>query len=134
MSETKSTAAPTKRTTKSRSTASKSGTEVFEDVAAPDKTQGNSTSPKQGGGLERIREIPVLISVELGRRTMSVSELLDLGQGSVVELDALAGEPVNLLVNNHPVANGDIVTVDDKYGIRITEILTSSERIQKLRT
>jgi flagellar motor switch protein FliN/FliY len=79
-----------------------------------------------------IMEIPVTLSVELGQTRLTIRELLDLAQGSVVELDGLAGEPMSILVNGYLIAQGEVVVVDEKYGIRITEIVTRSERIHKL--
>ena len=86
----------------------------------------------QSRELDVIMEIPVTLSVELGRTRMTIRELLDLAQGSVVELDGLAGEPMNILINGYLIAQGEVVVVEDKYGIRITDIITPSERIHKL--
>lgn len=89
-----------------------------------------------GGGasrdLEMIMDIPVKLSVELGRTRITIKQLLELAQGSVIELDGLAGEPMDILINGYLVAQGEVVVVEDKYGIRITEIVTPSERVQKL--
>lgn len=88
-----------------------------------------------GGGmrdLEMIMNIPVKLSVELGRTRITIKQLLELAQGSVVELDGLAGEPMDIMINGYLIAQGEVVVVDDKYGIRITEIITPSERVQKL--
>lgn len=82
--------------------------------------------------LEMIMDIPVKLNVELGRTRLTIRQLLELSQGSVVELDGLAGDPMDILINGYLVAQGEVVVVDDKYGIRITEIITPSERIQKL--
>ncbi|WP_353978874.1 flagellar motor switch protein FliN [Salinicola endophyticus] len=79
-----------------------------------------------------IMDIPVKLSVELGRTRITIKQLLELAQGSVVELDGLAGEPMDILINGYLIAQGEVVVVDDKYGIRITEIITPSERVQKL--
>jgi flagellar motor switch protein FliN/FliY len=93
-------------------------------------------TPKGGGGnmrdLEMIMDIPVKLSVELGRTRITIKQLLELAQGSVVGLDGLAGEPMDILINGYLIAQGEVVVVDDKYGIRITEIITPSERVQKL--
>lgn len=86
----------------------------------------------QSRELDVIMEIPVTLSVELGRTRMTIRELLDLAKGSVVELDGLAGEPMNILINGYLIAQGEVVVVEDKYGIRITDIITPSERIHKL--
>jgi flagellar motor switch protein FliN/FliY len=82
--------------------------------------------------LDMIRDIPVKIDVELGRTEMTIKELLQMSQGSVVELDGLAGDPMRILVNGYPIAKGEVVVVDGKYGIRITEIVTPSERVSKI--
>lgn len=89
-----------------------------------------------GGGsmrdLEMIMDIPVKLTVELGRTRITIKQLLELAQGSVIELEGLAGEPMDILINGYLIAQGEVVVVDDKYGIRITEIITPSERVQKL--
>ncbi|GAA5178722.1 MULTISPECIES: flagellar motor switch protein FliN [Halomonadaceae] len=82
--------------------------------------------------LEMIMDIPVKLTVELGRTRLTIKQLLELAQGSVIELDGLAGEPMDILINGYLIAQGEVVVVDDKYGIRITEIITPSERVQKL--
>ncbi|MCE8019873.1 flagellar motor switch protein FliN [Halomonas sp. MCCC 1A11036] len=82
--------------------------------------------------LEMIMDIPVKLTVELGRTKLTIKQLLELAQGSVIELDGLAGEPMDILINGYLIAQGEVVVVDDKYGIRITEIITPSERVQKL--
>lgn len=86
-------------------------------------------SPRE---LEMIMDIPVKLSVELGRTRITIKQLLELAQGSVLALDGLAGEPMDILINSYLIAQGEVVVVDDKYGIRITEIITPSERVQKL--
>lgn len=82
--------------------------------------------------LEMIMDIPVKFTVELGRTRITIKQLLELTQGSVVELDGLAGEPMDILINGYLIAQGEVVVVEDRYGIRITEIITPSERVQKL--
>ena len=84
------------------------------------------------GELDIIMDIPVQISVELGRTKLSIRNLLQLAHGSVVELDALAGEPMNVLVNGTLIAQGEVVVVNDKFGIRLTDIITPTERMRKL--
>jgi len=86
----------------------------------------------QGRDLEMIMDIPVKLTVELGRTKLTIKQLLELAQGSVIELDGLAGEPMDILINGYLIAQGEVVVVEDKYGIRITEIITPSERVQKL--
>lgn len=82
--------------------------------------------------LAMIMDIPVKLSVELGRTRITIKQLLELAQGSVVGLDGLAGEPMDILINGYLIAQGEVVVVDDKYGMRISEIITPSERVQKL--
>jgi len=79
-----------------------------------------------------VLDIPVTLSVELGRTKVPIKYILQLAQGSVVELDALAGEPMDVLVNGYLIAQGEVVVVNEKYGIRLTDIVTPSERMQKL--
>lgn len=82
--------------------------------------------------LDMILDIPVQISVELGRTKITIKNLLQLAHGSVVELDAMAGEPLNVFVNGTLIAQGEVVVVNDKYGIRLTDIVTPSERARKI--
>ncbi len=82
--------------------------------------------------LEMILDIPVQMTVELGRTKITIKNLLQLAHGSVVELDAMAGEPMNVLVNGTLIAQGEVVVVNDKFGIRLTDIITPSERMRKL--
>lgn len=82
--------------------------------------------------LDMILDIPVSLTVELGRTKIAIRNLLQLAQGSVVELEGLAGEPMSVLVNGTLVAQGEVVVVNDKFGIRLTDIITPSERIRKL--
>ena len=79
-----------------------------------------------------LKNIPVTISVEVGRTSLQIKELMRLTQGSVVELDRLAGEPLDLLVNDTLVAQGEIVLVNDRYGMRLTQIVPKSERVKLL--
>lgn len=82
--------------------------------------------------IDMIMDIPVQLSVELGRARLTLKHILQLGQGSVVELDGLAGEPMDIFVNGYLIAQGEVVVVEEKYGIRITDIVTPSDRIQRL--
>lgn len=82
--------------------------------------------------LELILDIPLKVTVELGRTKMVVSELLNLGQGSVIELSKLAGEPLEVLVNNKLVARGEAVVVNEKFGVRLTDIISQTERVEQL--
>jgi flagellar motor switch protein FliN/FliY len=82
--------------------------------------------------LDMILDIPVQITVELGRTRITIKNLLQLAHGSIVELDAMAGEPMDVLVNGTLIAQGEVVVVNDKFGIRLTDIITPSERMRKI--
>jgi flagellar motor switch protein FliN/FliY len=82
--------------------------------------------------LEMILDIPVTLSMEVGNTSISIRDLLQLGQGSVIELDRLAGEPLDVLVNGTLIAHGEVVVINDKFGIRMTDVISPSERIKKL--
>jgi flagellar motor switch protein FliN/FliY len=82
--------------------------------------------------IDFILDIPVQLTVELGRTKIAIKNLLQLAQGSVVELDGLAGEPMDVLVNGCLIAQGEVVVVNDKFGIRLTDIISPSERVRKL--
>lgn len=90
------------------------------------------TAPGQGTDIDLIMDVPVQLTVELGRTRLTIKNLLQLGQGSVVELDGLAGEPMDIFVNGYLIAQGEVVVVEEKYGIRLTDIITPSERINRL--
>ncbi|WP_025595558.1 flagellar motor switch protein FliN [Pseudoduganella sp. UC29_71] len=99
---------------------------VFQDFSKqPSKTETHND-------IDFILDIPVQLTVELGRTKIAIKNLLQLAQGSVVELDGLAGEPMDVLVNGCLIAQGEVVVVNDKFGIRLTDIITPSERIRKL--
>ena len=83
--------------------------------------------------LDTILDIPVTISMEVGRSKLSIRNLLQLNQGSVVELDRVAGEPLDVLVNGTLIAHGEVVVVNDKFGIRLTDVISQIERIKKLK-
>lgn len=82
--------------------------------------------------INMVLDIPVQLSVELGRTKVPIKHILQLGQGSVVELDALAGEPMDVLVNGYLIAQGEVVVVNDKFGIRLTDVVTPSERLKRV--
>jgi len=82
--------------------------------------------------VEVVQNVPVTISVEVGRATLKIRDLIRLTQGSVVELDRMAGEPLDLLVNNTVVAQGEVVLVNERYGIRLTRVVPASERLRNL--
>ncbi|SES84900.1 flagellar motor switch protein FliN [Thorsellia anophelis] len=91
-----------------------------------------SIPSSQVGDIDLILDIPVKMTVQLGKTKMAIKDLLSLSQGSVVPLDGLAGEPLDILINGYLIAQGEVVVVDDKYGIRITDIITPSERMRRL--
>lgn len=88
---------------------------------------------KTDRNLDLILDIPLKVTVELGRTRMMVSELLNLGQGSVIELAKLAGEPMEVLVNDKLVARGEAVVVNEKFGVRLTDIISPAERVEQLK-
>jgi flagellar motor switch protein FliN len=109
-----------------------------------DETMANTVSfdelksevSKQAPGspdLDVILDIPVSISMEVGRTSITIRNLLQLNQGSVIELDRLAGEPLDVLVNGTLIAHGEVVVVNEKFGIRMTDVISPAERIKKLR-
>ena len=106
-------------------------------AAAPAAALFNKLNPGPVAGgsthdIDLVLDIPVEVSVELGRTRLPIRSILQLAQGSVVELDGMAGEPLNVLVNGCLVAQGEVVVVNDKFGIRLTDIVTPSERMRKL--
>src|SRR5271154_4852775 len=90
-------------------------------------------TPENGRKLDLLLDVPLEVSVELGRSRLSIQNLLALGPGSVVELDKLAGDPLDILVNGRLVARGEAVVVNDKFGVRITDIVSRAERVARLR-
>ena len=99
---------------------------VFEEVQKGD-------TPRQVLDLDFVLDIPLSLTVELGRSRMLISELLQLGQGSVVELAKLAGEPMDVYVNQRLIARGEVVVINEKFGVRLTVIVSPAERINKLK-
>lgn len=93
-----------------------------------DPAAGTAISPE----LDLILDIPVTISMEVGSTSITIKNLLQLNQGSVIELDRLAGEPLNVLVNGTLIAHGEVVVVNEKFGIRMTDVISPAERIKKL--
>lgn len=85
-----------------------------------------------GGTLDFLLDVPLQVSVELGRRRIRIAELLALGQGSVLELEKVAGEPLDIRVNDKLIARGEAVVVNDKFGVRLTDIVSPSERVEQL--
>ncbi|WP_249357566.1 flagellar motor switch protein FliN [Citrobacter sp. wls619] len=94
--------------------------------------QNQINSPQLSEEMDLILDIPVKMTVELGRTKMTIKDLLRLSQGAVVSLDGLAGEPLDILINGYLIAQGEVVVVSDKFGIRITDIITPSERMSRL--
>jgi flagellar motor switch protein FliN/FliY len=100
--------------------------QVFTEFTAKNKLHDTQND------IDFILDIPVQLTVELGRTKIAIKNLLQLAQGSVVELDGMAGEPMDVLVNGCLIAQGEVVVVNDKFGIRLTDIITPAERIRKL--
>ncbi len=98
--------------------------ELLDDAAGPGSEDVN---------LDVILDIPVTISMEIGRTKINIRNLLQLNQGSVVELDRLAGEPLDVMVNGTLIAHGEVVVVNEKYGIRLTDVISPAERVKKLK-
>jgi flagellar motor switch protein FliN/FliY len=101
-------------------------------VLSGDSSRSFSSSDSQIDDISRVLDIPVQLSVELGRTKVPIRHILQLGQGSVVELDALAGEPMDVLVNGYLIAQGEVVVVNEKFGIRLTDVVTPSERLRRV--
>lgn len=101
-------------------------TQVFQQFSAQKQPVGVQND------IDLILDIPVQLTVELGRTRIAIKNILQLAQGSVVELDGLAGEPMDVLVNGCLIAQGEVVVVNDKFGIRLTDIVTPSERLRRL--
>lgn len=96
------------------------------------KSFSSMTGDGSTNDINMVLDIPVQLSVELGRTKVPIKHILQLGQGSVVELDALAGEPMDVLVNGYLIAQGEVVVVNDKFGIRLTDVVTPSERLRRV--
>jgi flagellar motor switch protein FliN/FliY len=105
------------------------GAPEFEASAVP-VTPAGASNPMQD--IQMVLDIPVQLSVELGRTRVPIKYILQLAQGSIVELDALAGEPMDVLINGYLIAQGEVVVVNDKFGIRLTDIVTPSERMRRV--
>ncbi|EKP4390752.1 flagellar motor switch protein FliN [Cronobacter malonaticus] len=129
---------------KEQKSTGESADDLWADALSEQKTAGKSSADSvfralEGGDMvgalqdiNLIMDIPVKLTVELGRTRMTIKELLRLTQGSVVALDGLAGEPLDILINGYLIAQGEVVVVADKYGVRITDIITPSERMRRL--
>ena len=109
---------------------------------AVEEQEGDTNQEEEGGKADEVKEanldlildIPLSVTVELGRSKMLINDLLQLGQGSVVELTKLVGEPLEVLVNDKLVARGEVVVVNEKFGVRLTDIVTPMERVKSLAT
>lgn len=113
-----------------------SGDSMFSNLSVQEggagSSQGHTGAFEDAGALELLLDIPLEITVELGRLKMLIKDVVELGTGSIVEIDKAAGEPVDVMVNGRLVAKGEVVVIEDNFGVRITEILTPQERLQKL--
>jgi flagellar motor switch protein FliN len=106
--------------------------EVMEMELDPLESRSSASGAPAATNLDFILDIPMEVSVELGRSKMLISDLLQLGQGSVIELTKLAGEPLEVLVNQKLIARGEVVVVNEKFGIRLTDIVSPTERVKRL--
>ena len=113
--------------------ASHSGMEGVQTAELEELNEDTDVSDDDKRKLDAILDIPVTISMEVGRSQISIRNLLQLNQGSVVELERVAGEPLDVLVNGTLIAHGEVVVVNDKFGIRLTDVISQIERIRKLR-
>ena len=96
-------------------------------------TGGNTSSADLSVNMEFLLDISLDLTVELGRTKMLINDMLKLGQGSVIELSKLAGESLDILANQKPIARGEVVVVNDKYGVRLTEVISTMERLERLK-
>ena len=108
------------------------GPHVFDASATTVAPGTGNASGNPMHDIQMVLDIPVQLSVELGRTRVPIKYILQLAQGSIVELDALAGEPMDVLVNGYLIAQGEVVVVNDKFGIRLTDIVTPSERMKRV--
>lgn len=117
-----------------------SGAKANASDTAPSPSPAPASFPSLDGGgaapapknIDFILDIPMQVTVQVGSTKMVIRELLQLGQGSVIELEKLAGEPMEVLVNNKLVARGEVVVVNEKFGIRLTDVISAAERVQQL--
>ena len=94
---------------------------------------GDQAERDSGANIDLLMDVNLRVTVELGRTSMTIKEILELGPGAVVELDKLAGEPVDILVNDKPIAKGEVVVVDENFGVRVTDIVSAARRVTSLR-
>jgi flagellar motor switch protein FliN/FliY len=109
-------------------------TAVEEQEGGTNEEEGGKADEDKEANLDLILDIPLSVTVELGRSKMLINDLLQLGQGSVVELTKLVGDPLEVLVNDKLVARGEVVVVNEKFGVRLTDIVTPMERVKSLAT
>jgi len=109
-------------------------TAVDEQEGGTNEEEGEKADEDKEANLDLILDIPLSVTVELGRSKMLINDLLQLGQGSVVELTKLVGDPLEVLVNDKLVARGEVVVVNEKFGVRLTDIVTPMERVKSLAT
>lgn len=112
---------------------SRTGKPTIEVSAASFEETSKGESPKPTLDMDFILDIPLALTVELGRNRMLIGELLQLGQGSVIELSKLAGEPMDVFINQRLMARGEVVVVNEKFGVRLTDIVSPADRINKLK-
>lgn len=103
-----------------------------EETSAAASGAASGTPTALHNDLNLVLDIPVKVTVELGRTRMTINDLLGLSQGSIITLEGMAGEPLDILINGYLIAQGEVVVVSDKFGIRITDIITPAERIHRL--
>ena len=107
--------------------------EFTDSIENVDETEIGNEKDEVNRSIDFLLDVPVEISVELGRTRMVINELLQLGQGSVIELGKLAGESLDIRINNKLIARGEVVVINEKFGVRLTDIISPIERIEKLR-
>ncbi|TAJ94357.1 MAG: flagellar motor switch protein FliN [Gammaproteobacteria bacterium] len=114
-------------------TGRKPGGADYSRAPMPNLQPGGNGSLDEENNLNVILDVPVVMSMEIGRTSISIRNLLQLTQGSVIELDRLAGEPLDVLVNGTLVAHGEVVVVNEKFGIRLTDVISPADRVKRLR-
>jgi len=107
--------------------------EFTDGIESVDESEIGSANNDSNRSIDFLLDVPVEISVELGRTRMVINELLQLGQGSVIELGKLAGESLDIRINNKLIARGEVVVINEKFGVRLTDIISPIERIEKLK-
>ncbi len=111
----------------------KASGEDYERAEFKDLNSGSSQLTTADANLDVILDIPVTLSMEIGRTELPIQNLLQLNQGSVVELDRMAGEPMDVLINGTLIAHGEVVVINEKFGIRLTDVISPAERVKKLK-